>query len=213
MFGKAVALFAFLLTSPLWAQVTLPITPPTLPTVGLPGLSGTCDCPVVPNLNALVCVLDWVSHAKILNHTKSLINGMIVNEYTLQHITILDGAVNLPTVLIIPEGPCGLELQVGLQYLLSGLLTGNSQLYTTLCLQVLNTVANDVMTLITPLWSLVPPGLANEINIIALLQDVVCLLLGDVLPILEGLITIPPEIGGLFPTVPLPTIPVPLPGR
>ncbi|CAJ0921106.1 unnamed protein product, partial [Mesorhabditis belari] len=101
-------------------SVTLPTVTPKIP---IPNVNGTCKCPLIPDLQVLDCILDFISHVNILTKTVETVNGTQFNKYTIQHLQILKGGLELPSVVLVPMGPCGLELEVDVQYLLSGLLT------------------------------------------------------------------------------------------
>ncbi|CAJ0921232.1 unnamed protein product, partial [Mesorhabditis belari] len=121
--------FIAFLATPLFAGSLPPVSLPsvTLPTVTpkipIPNVDGTCKCPLIPDLQVLDCILDFISHVNILTKTEETVNGTKFNKYTLQHLEILKGGLELPSVVLVPMGPCGLELEANVEYLLSGVLT------------------------------------------------------------------------------------------
>ncbi|CAJ0959172.1 unnamed protein product, partial [Mesorhabditis belari] len=148
---------------------------------GVPAVSSggdACHCPVIPDLTALECILDFVSHVEILDKTTKTVNGTTFNEYTLKHIKIYKGGVSLPTVVLVPQGPCGLELEVNLEYLLCGVVTGDTNLYASLCLQILQ--------VLSPLWSLVDAECLHELSLLNTVTNLVCLLLKAIIELLFG---------------------------
>ncbi|CAJ0572200.1 unnamed protein product, partial [Mesorhabditis spiculigera] len=74
----------------------------------------TSDCRQCPNpigdIKALACAVDWISKLRILNKTTTTIDGETVDAYTLEHLDILKGTLEIPSLLIVPNGPCGLVL-------------------------------------------------------------------------------------------------------
>ncbi|CAJ0959422.1 unnamed protein product, partial [Mesorhabditis belari] len=187
MFSK---IFSILLViTPLWTSPTPPTgNVPVTPEINPGPTTNACECPVIPDLQSLECILDWISHVNILKKETKTVNGTTFNQFSIQHLQIFKG-VDLPNVLIVPEGPCGLELEADVQYLLSGLLTGESNLYAGLCLQILNGV-------VSPVWTLVDEGLI--VQLLNLVGNLVCNLLEGLLgPILDELITIPSLLNGI----------------
>ncbi|CAJ0934736.1 unnamed protein product, partial [Mesorhabditis belari] len=132
-----------------------------------------------------------VSHVNILTKTVETVNGTKFNKYTLQHLEILKGGLELPSVVLVPMGPCGLELEANVEYLLSGVLTGESNLYSGLCLQILTGV-------LSPVWSLVDDSLVQQIGLLQTIQNLVCQLLeGLVEPLLGKLLVVLPGLDAL----------------
>ncbi|CAJ0921153.1 unnamed protein product, partial [Mesorhabditis belari] len=100
-------------------SVTLPTVTPKIP---IPNVNGTCKCPLIPDLQVLDCILDFISHVNILDKTVETVNGTQFNKYTIQHLQILKGGLELPSVVLVPMGPCGLELEDLVCQLLEGLI-------------------------------------------------------------------------------------------
>ncbi|CAJ0567493.1 unnamed protein product, partial [Mesorhabditis spiculigera] len=132
------------------------------------------DCLQCPNpigdIKALACAVDWISKLRILNKTTTTIGGQTVDAYTLEHLDILKGTLEIPSLMIVPNGPCGLVLNVDAEYLISGVLAGKSALFTNLCLQILQTAE--------PLLDKVNQGLLGEVS------DLLCSVF-DILPTLD----------------------------
>ncbi|CAJ0572208.1 unnamed protein product, partial [Mesorhabditis spiculigera] len=88
----------------------------------------TSDCRQCPNpigdIKALACAVDWISKLRILNKTTTTIDGETVDAYTLEHLDILKGTLEIPSLLIVPNGPCGLVLNADVEYLVSVFILG-----------------------------------------------------------------------------------------
>ncbi|CAJ0567374.1 unnamed protein product, partial [Mesorhabditis spiculigera] len=99
------------------------------------------DCLQCPNpigdIKALACAVDWISKLRILNKTTTTIGGQTVDAYTLEHLDILKGTLEIPSLMI-------------------GVLAGKSALFTNLCLQILQTAE--------PLLDKVNQGLLGEVS-------------------------------------------------
>ncbi|CAJ0934746.1 unnamed protein product, partial [Mesorhabditis belari] len=96
----------------------LPVEWINLPSLAIPDGAHHAES----DLQVLDCILDFISHVNILTKTVETVNGTQFNKYTIQHLEILKGGLELPSVVLVPMGPCGLELEDLVCQLLEGLI-------------------------------------------------------------------------------------------
>ncbi|CAJ0916828.1 unnamed protein product, partial [Mesorhabditis belari] len=106
-------------------------------------------------------------------------NGTKVTTYQLHHLKVYRGNKTLPKLLMIPVGPCALNLQKNKDYLLSGLIAGKTQLISSECFSLQNTT--------TPVWNKVPKAIKTAIT------KLTC----------KGLPTIKPTLPTVTPKIPI----------
>ncbi|WKY10916.1 hypothetical protein Q1695_002904 [Nippostrongylus brasiliensis] len=124
-----------------------------------------CRCPIRPS-NEAFCAADWVSHVKVLGKRSAPGDNLNDIVYALRHIRIFKNSQHYmsPAVFTSSESSaCGLQLEVGKQYLLSGSFY-DGRFHTSSCGQVVTDDPNDNFSGNLMEWKDVTPSFKSRLE-------------------------------------------------